>query len=352
MTTRRRCTICSILWMKVRDVTNKLKAAFVGNPETLSYVYAKGRKDRVAERTNLIGAFTPDAVQTDASVLADVEVIFTTWSMPHLSSEQLAQMPNLRLLLYAAGSVQGFARPMLERGVNVVSAWRANGTAVAQFTLAQILLSLKGYFSNRAAYDGTPNAYGKAPRGPGVYGETVALLGSGTIGRQVIELLRRFDVYVIVYDPYLSEDDAAELGVSKVGSIAEAFSTAYVVSNHIPDKPETEKLIDGKSFSAMRHGATFINTGRGRTVDETDLVAVFRERPDLTALLDVTHPEPLGAGSPLTTMPNIHVTTHIAGTINDEVVRMADLCLAEFDRFIAGQALEHEVTSESLALMA
>lgn len=69
----------------------------------------------------------------------------------------------------------------------------------------------------------------------------------------------------------------------------------------------------------MRQGATFINTGRGAQVDEAGLIEVFKRRPDLTALLDITCPEPPEDGSELYTLPNIHLSSHIAGSKNDEV---------------------------------
>ena len=91
---------------------------------------------------------------------------------------------------------------------------------------------------------------------------------------------------------------------------------------------------------SMRPGAVFINTGRGRTVAEIEMIVVMRRRDDLTALLDVTFPEPTEAGSPLRSLSNVLVTSHIAGVIHDEVYRLADLCISEFDRYVRGEPLQ------------
>ena len=115
---------------------------------------------------------------------------------------------------------------------------------------------------------------------------------------------------------------------------------------------EIAGLIDGALLGRMREGAVFLNTGRGRTVNEADLMETLRRRPDLTALLDVTHPEPPAADSPLFHLPNVRVTTHIAGSLNDEVHRLADFCLDEFDRYARGEPLRHAVTLEMLTTMA
>ena len=116
----------------------------------------------------------------------------------------------------------------------------------------------------------------------------------------------------MVVDPYLTAEEAQELSVELV-TMEEAFSSGYVVSNHLPDFPSLKGILNRQLFLSMRPHATFINTGRGAQVSEPDLVEVARLRPDLTALLDVTDPEPPGADCPLHDVPNIHLSSHIAG---------------------------------------
>jgi len=335
--------------MKIENLT----AAFVAQPETIDYVYGDQRWQDIAQRTSLL----PDAILPQEALdcpekLKDVDVVFSTWGMPALTDSHLDQMPRLSAVFYAAGSVQPFARPLLLRDITVVSAWRGNAVPVAEFTLAQILLSLKGYYRNRLDYDGSNNTYSSAFKGPGAYGETVALLGAGAIGTYLIGLLKPFNVHIVVFDPFLDDERARSLGVEKVATLAEAFSRGLVVSNHLANNSATVKLISREVLQNLRPNATFINTGRGRTVDEDALGDILGKRQDLTALLDVTDPEPPGADSALAVLPNIHLTTHIAGGINDEVRRLADLCIAEFDRFARGLPLEHAVTLEALERMA
>ena len=98
----------------------------------------------------------------------------------------------------------------------------------------------------------------------------------------------------------------------------------------------------------MRPCATFINTGRGAQVDEAGLVEVLESRPDLTALLDVTHPEPPEAGAKQYPLPNIRLLSHIAGSGNDEVHRMADYMIEELERYLAGEPLRYEVNESML----
>jgi len=146
-----------------------------------------------------------------------------------------------------------------------------------------------------------------------------------------------------VYDPFLSPERAQELGVRQV-SLEEAFAEGYAVSNHLLDVPETVHLIRGRHLASMPEGGTFINSGRGRTLQHDEMGSVLAERTDLFVLLDVTDPEPLPEDSPLRAMPNVLISSHIAGSIGQEVGRMADLMIEELDRYLRGEPLVHEVT--------
>lgn len=332
----------------------KIKTAFLCNSEAnVHQVYGAGRYERIAALTDLYPVIISQTTfDQHAAAMADVEALFSTWGMPCLSPERLAQLTSLKAVFYGAGSVRGFAEAYLERQVAVVSAWGANAIPVAEFTLAQILLSCKGYFRNtRDCRNPDVHHSGQASRGRGNFGATVALVGAGMIGRKVIELLKPFALQVVVVDPFLPDSEAARLGVRKA-TLEEAFREAYVVSNHLPNIPATIGLLRRELFESLPTGATFINTGRGAQVREADLLAVLRKRPDLTALLDVTDPEPPAKDSDFYCLPNVQLTSHIAGSMNDEVVRMADFMIAEFENWTAHRPLRYRVTLEMLDRMA
>ena len=265
-----------------------------------------------------------------AEGLRDVEVIFATWGMPAFTEAHFAAMPKLAAVFYAAGNVKAFAAPLVERGVVLVSAWAVNATPTAELVLSQILLTCRGYFRGVRQYAATKDvAAAKAFPRTGAAGETIGLIGTGWIARRLTAHLHGFGFRVLASDPFLTTERARELGVEKV-SLAELFERSYVVSNHVPDLPSTKGLLGGALFARLREGATFINSGRGAQVVEDDLARVLAARPDLTALLDVTFPEPPHAGSPLWTLPNVVMSPHIGGTIGDEVGRLADCILEEF----------------------
>lgn len=337
----------------------KPKAAFFCNPSSirgvsrLDSVFGKGRRGRIAELADLYPVVvTGSTFEAHVDKLRDLAAIISTWGMPALTAEQIGRLPHLRAVFYAAGSVKHFARPFLEAGITVVSAWAANAVPVAEFVLAQILLSGKGYFRNTRECRLPAPARTQAPFvGRGNYGETIALIGAGQIGRRLVGLLKPFNMSILVVDPYLADAEADALGVRKA-TLQQAFQEGCVVSNHLPNLPTLQKVLHGGLFASMRPDATFINTGRGAQVNEADLIAVLKQRPDLTALLDVTDPEPPAPDSELYRLPNVQLSSHIAGSVNDETLRMADFIIEEFIRWRNGAPLRFAVSLDMLETMA
>ena len=315
-------------------------------PETVEFLKAEaGLCDRVFQKEDVLER--PEDFR-------DTRYIFSTWGMPSLTEEEIRRaFPKLECIFYGAGTVQTFARPFLRCGVRIFSAWVANAVPVAEYTVSQILLANKGYFAVSRLMSAGNVAESRRIRGlyPGNYGESVGLIGVGQVARAVIRLLKSYRLAVKVYDPYLSEADAQALGVRQC-SLEELFSTCLVVSNHVANNPSTVGMLRREHFEAMRPYGTFINTGRGAQVVEADLVQVLQARPDLTAVLDVTWPEPPVEGHPFYGLPNCILTPHIAGSSGDEVHRMAEYMAEEFSRYTAAEACRYEVTEKMLETMA
>ncbi|MBI3503924.1 MAG: hydroxyacid dehydrogenase [Proteobacteria bacterium] len=328
------------------------KAAFFYNyPVADGDVYGQGRRERIAELAEIyphvVHAGNFDA---HAAGLADVEAIFATWGMIRFEAKHFAAMPKLKAVFYAAGNVRAFADPLVAQGVALTSAWGINAIPVAEMCLSQILLSLRGYFRAVRGYREAKSFAGKAFPRTGVNGEIVGMIGMGKIGTLLREKLAGYPLRVIAHDPMLSAGRATALDVERV-SLDDVFKRSMVLCNHMPDLPSTRGALTTGHFRSMREGATFINTGRGAQVVEADLVETLQARPDMTALLDVTWPEPPPADSPLWTLPNVIVSPHIGGTIGDEVVRLADCAIGEFEAWAAGRPLAHQVTAQILETM-
>ena len=330
----------------------KTKTAFFSNHETaIDQVFGNGAKEHLAQISETYPVvISSENFESHAQDLGELEVIFSTWGMPVLNEEQIAKLPKLKALFYAAGSVKYFAKPFLKQQVVVVSGWAANAIPVAEFTVSQILLANKGYFRNIRDCVG-PEGYKSAFLGLGNYRSTVALLGAGMVGRSVVGLLSSFQLEVVVFDPFLSEEEANRLAFKKV-SLEEAFQYGRVVSNHLADVPETRGMLRAHHFHSMLENSVFVNTGRGATVIEADLIDILKQRPDLTALLDITDPEPPRSDSLLYQLPNAILSSHIAGSIGGEVSRIANTVIEEFFAWQENKPLRYAVTLEMLEGMA
>jgi phosphoglycerate dehydrogenase-like enzyme len=156
-------------------------------------------------------------------------------------------------------------------------------------------------------------------------------------------LLQAFAVRVLVYDPFISADEAALVGAQKV-ELDELLRRADIVSLHAPAKPETHHLLNAERLALMKDNALLINTARGSLIDEPALVNEL-SRGRFFAFLDVTDPEPPAAGSPLRRLDNVVVMPHIAGCI-ENCGRMGELAVEELRRFFAGELAFYPVRPE------
>lgn len=329
------------------------KAALILGQGNHDKIYPASVRHKMSSVCDLVAEGTPEDLPALSSKLEKVEVLFSGWGAPKLDEQTLAYFPNLKVVLYGAGSLKSMMTDHFWRqNIPVCSAWIANAVPVAEFTFAQIILALKQTvilpgLMREAQGRATPAHFEQG----GAYGTTVSLISLGVIGRKVAKLLKLLDVNVLAYDPFCSAEAAADLGVELV-SLEEAFSRARVVSLHTPWLKETESMVTGVLLNSIPQGGTFINTARGAVVNEKEMIEVLKARPDLTAQLDVTYPEPPVKDSPFYTLPNVFLTPHIAGSIFGECGRMGEFMVDECRRWITGEKLEYQVSKIAYEKMA
>jgi phosphoglycerate dehydrogenase-like enzyme len=328
------------------------QALFVGQPENLPLAFPPDLRAEIGQHLRILsGEFEGNDWREHKDSLKEADFIFATWGMPRLDAEFLAAAPRLKGVYYAAGSIKAFATPeSYAREIFISTAAEANAIPVAEYTHAAILLSLKSFWSflrqpPERKYDRENIPF------PGAYKTKVGLLSLGAVGRSVAARFAVNEVELLAYDPFANAEAAAKLGVTLV-SLPELFEQSDVVSIHAPWLPETEGLVSGALVRSMKPSATLINTSRGAVVNEPELCAVLKERPDLTAILDVTYPEPPLPDSPLRLLDNVILTPHIAGSLGSEITRMGRWAVDEMQRHLAGEPLKYGVSQEMLARMA
>ncbi len=292
---------------------------------------------------------SPEALE----VLRTTEVLITGWGCPPLDAAVLAAAPLLKSVVHTAGSVRELMTDAAwERGIEITSAAAANALPVAEYTVAMILLSGKRALERARDYrtSRTTPDWALVPHSVGNYRRTVGILSASLIGRRVIELLRPYDLRILLYDPFVTADEARALGAEPAG-LDELFTLSDTVSVHTPLLAETRGLVSRELIDALRPDAVLINTARGPVVDQDALTeAALAGR--VRAVLDVTDPEPLPPEHPLWDCPGVLITPHLAGSQGNEWARLTDLAVEELRRWAAGDGFAHSVRRERLAFLA
>ncbi len=324
-----------------------MKGLFVLDPDSYQNIYPPAVRDEIGR---LVEIYAPvqsaESVQENPLILQEADVILSGWGCPVLDRRLLSFAPKLKAVFYGAGSIKYLVTDEFwQRGILITSAYAANAIPVVEFTLSQILFALKAGWQHATLYR-CERTYVRLPV-PSGYGATVGLLSLGMIGRMVAEWLASFNLKILAYDPYVHHYPGVEMV-----ELDDLFHRANVVSVHTPWLKQTEGLVTGRHLAMLKPYSTFINTSRGAVVREQEMIDVLIQRPDLVAVLDVTHPEPPLPDSPLYTLPNVVLTPHIAGSIGPECARMGEYMLAELRRYLSGQLLEYGITRERLATMA
>ena len=278
-----------------------------------------------------------------AKQLADCDIAIGSWGTAIPTEELLASSPRIRLWEHAAGSVKHFDWPALAaRKVTVASSKSAIAECVAQFVLGEIIVGLRQLWPNAMANRKGPTA---SPSGVKVLTSSrIAVIGASEVGRLVIEKLRPFGCEIDLYDPFVSAETAKALGVRLVPDLVEICREHDVVTLHTPPLPATRKMLGAIHFQAMRDDTIFINSSRGECIDEPALIAELG-KDRLFAFLDVSHPEPAAANSPLRSLPNVVYTSHIAGPpsylIGQQVV-------SDIEAFVRGESPRCVITKDML----
>ena len=325
-----------------------------GNKSKFNLVFSEDVMKKLKE----YGEVSPELInkrslEKHKDFLSECEVAFATWGMLRLSEEEIKKyLPKLKFVFYAAGTVQYFAKPFLNCGVRVFSAFAANAVPVAEYTVSQIILASKGFYQGAKRYRlALPASFIHTQKSKGNFDIKVGLAGLGSIGSMVAERLEEYDLKVYAYDPFCSEEKAEKLGVKLVG-LDTLFKECDVISNHLANKKELKNVFTNKHFASMKKYSTFINTGRGDQVNEWALAKNLILHPSRTAVLDVLKLEYIPYINPLFWCPNAIITPHIAGSMGNETHRMAYYMIEQLDNYLNGKDTQYEVTKEMLSTMA
>lgn len=227
----------------------------------------------------------------------------------------------------------------------------ANANAVAEYALAITLaVARKVNLADRSLRSGAKvNLQG----GMELAGKTIGVLGFGDIGRRTARLYKAaFGAGILVYDPYAPDTALAELGATRVASLAELLPLCDVVSLHLPLLDSTRSLIGKAEFELMRNSALFINVARGGIVDESALYHALETGEIAGAASDVFEKEPVPTSHPLLKLSNFVASPHIAASSNESLERMGAAAAKAVIDALAGKSPAHPVMPQAEVLHA
>jgi phosphoglycerate dehydrogenase-like enzyme len=298
----------------------------------------------------------PRALVTSEDLPALLEgavVCLTGWGTPPLRQDVLANHATLQLIAHTAGSIRRIVPlEVMQQGLRVTHAAAIIADAVAEFVIGQAMLGLRQIHQlDRSLRAGDEwNEVRERHLGGLLGARTVGVIGAGHVGRAVIRLLQAFGALVLVYDPLLTESEAAALGVER-RPLDQVFAESDVVTLHAPVLPQTKAMIGARQLALLRDGALFINTARGALVDEAALLRELRSGR-ISAALDVFAEEPLPTESPFRQLPNVLLSPHAAGHTVDTYRRQGQAMVDEVGRLLRGESLRYEITPAMLPTMA
>ncbi len=283
---------------------------------------------------------------TQEEVEAGIEpfdAVITGWGSPSFTAAILDKAVNLKIVAHSAGSVKFlFSQELVDnylipRGIVVFSANEAIGYNVAEATVGLLIMTSRRWpdFIINFRETGKWRPEGIPTNGQYLRGCTLGIVSASKVGREVIRLLQGWNVKFLVYDPYLTEEEAEKLGVEKV-ELNELFERADHVTIHAPKIPETYHMIGAEQLKRLRDGAALINTARGSVIDHD---ALYEEAKTgrIQVALDVTDPEPLPPDSPLRSLPNVYILPHIAGAGYYGYFKIGEMTLQALRDFFAGR---------------
>jgi D-3-phosphoglycerate dehydrogenase len=258
--------------------------------------------------------------------LADCDALIVR-SAVKVNRELIRNAPKLRVVGRAGVGVDNVDLPAATNaGILVMNTPGGNAVSVAEHTIG-LMLAMARFIpaANASTKDGKWEK--KKFLGQELREKTLGVAGLGSIGREVVLRARGFGMRIIGTDPYVSSQQAEDLGVTLV-DLPTLLAESDYITLHLALTPETAKMVNRESIARMKDGARIVNCARGELVDMEGLLWGLESGKLAGAALDVFDPEPLPADHPLLRQANLIATPHIGGS-TEEAQEIVGVRIAE-----------------------
>ena len=268
-------------------------------------------------------------------VIKDFDAIIVR-SRTKVTREIIEASENLKIIARAGVGVDNVdIQAATERGIMVINSPESTSITVAEHTMG-LILSL----TRKIAIADSSVKQGKWDKsrfmGIELNSKTLGVIGMGRIGSQVVTRSKAFGMNTLVYDPYITDKTASELGVTVV-DFETLIKNSDVMTIHVPLTPETKHLIAKPQFEMMKENAFIVNCARGGIINEDDLYEALSTGKIRGAGLDVFEKEP-PESSPLLDLDNVVLTPHIAASTSEAQRDAAIIVANEIKKVFNGQS--------------
>ncbi len=280
------------------------------------------------------------------SIIADYDALIVR-SSPRVSKRVIEKGEKLRIIGRAGVGVDNIdVEVATQRGIIVVNTPGGNTISTAELTLG-LLLSVARRIpqADRSVKEGKWER--KKFVGIELRGKTIGVIGLGRIGYEVAKRAKAFEMNVIAYDPYISEEKAKEIGVRLV-SFEELIRTSDILTVHVPKTRETENLIDEEEFEMMKDGVIILNCARGGIINERALISALKNGKISAVGLDVYAVEPPDPDSELFKFENVVTTPHIGASTREAQTNVGLLIAEDIINLHLGYPVRNAVNLPSL----
>jgi len=267
-----------------------------------------------------------------------------------VSREAINALPNLKLIGASRAGLENInVKYATEKGIIVQNIKGRNAQAVSDFTIGLILGEVRNIArSYHAVKNGVwRKNFVNSEMIPELQGKTIGLVGFGDIGQLVAQKLSGFQVNILVFDPYVSDEVIQKYHVQKV-TIEDLLKNADFVSLHARLSKDSKNVIGEKELSLMKKNAYLINTARAGLINEDALYHTLKEKKIAGAALDVFWQEPIGENSRWLELDNVTLTTHIAGTTKEALTKSPYLLVEDINKLLENKEPKFIVNLEVL----
>ncbi len=267
-----------------------------------------------------------------------------------VSKEAIDTLPNLKLIgALRAGLENVDVKYATEKGIVVQNIKGRNAQAVSDFAIGLILAEARNIARSYYAIKNGQwrKNFVNSEMIPELQGKTIGLVGFGFIGRLVAQKLSGFEVDILVFDPYVSEDEVKTYRAKKV-TLEDLLKNSDFVSLHTRLSEETKNIIGERELSLMKKSAYLINTARAGLIKEEALFNALKDKKIAGAALDVFWEEPIGKNSRWLELDNVTLTSHIAGTTREALTKSPYLLVEDINKLIENKGPNFVVNPEVL----